>query len=210
MGLSNTREGWGWPARLLHWLMALLILGMLGVGFYMVEIVGDDLIQRFNLTQMHKSWGVIVFALALLRILWRAVTPSPAPVPMPAWQKTAAQASHLALYALMIALPLTGWLMASSSPYNDADAYVQIRNEVRLTYLFGAETLAALGLEDALVWAMPDPYEPGDEALSKRFEQVHLALALALTAVLGLHVAAALKHQFIDRDGLLMRMIRGH
>lgn len=192
MSLRNTETGWGVVARALHWAMAILILFMLGVGFYMVRVVGDDLIARFDLTQTHKSWGVVVFALALIRIVWRWRNPTPGlPEGMPAWQKAASHASHVALYVLMIALPLTGWLMASASPYNDPDAYVYIPNMV-----FG-------------LFEMPDPYPVGSEALTDQLKRFHLGFALALAALLALHVAAALKHQLVDKDGLLTRMLRG-
>lgn len=192
MELSNSANGWGAVARLLHWAMAAIIIFMLGVGFYMVRIVGDDLIARFELTQLHKSWGFVVFVLALARIVWRWRNTTPAlPEGMPAWQKSASHASHVALYILMVALPLSGWLMASASPYNDPDAYVYVPNMV-----FG-------------LFEMPDPYPVGSEALTDQLKRFHLGFALALTALLGLHVAAALKHQFVDRDGLLRRMISG-
>jgi len=193
MALWNTRESWGWPARLLHWLIAGLILFQLGVGVYMVEVIGGDLINRFQLTQTHKSWGVVIFALALLRLVWRALNPRPAlPQGMSSMERMAAEGAHIALYALMIALPLTGWLMASASPLNDPDAYpFQVKNMV-----FG-------------LFELPDPYQPGDKALSEQIARFHAGLALALGALLAVHTGAALKHQFLDRDGLLRRMIVG-
>ncbi len=209
MALTNTATGWGLVARLFHWILAILIVMQVAVGLYMVEVIGEDLIQRFNLTQTHKAWGFVVFVLVALRILWRAVTRAPEPPEMPAWQRRASQASHLMLYALMLAIPITGWLMASASPYNDADAYVQIRNLVTLEYLFGADLLAALGVSDRVLLELPDPYPTGDEALTETLLNLHLGAALVLTAVLALHVAAALKHQFVDRDGLLRKMILG-
>ena len=192
MALKNTAEGWGWPARLLHWAMAALILFQLGVGVYMVEVIGDDLINRFQLTQTHKSFGVVVFALALLRILWRAVNPRPTPPAMPPMQKLAAEGAHIALYVLMIALPLTGWLMASASPLNDPGAYpFQVKNMV-----FG-------------LFELPDPYPEGSKALSEQLARFHWGLALMLAAILAVHAGAALKHELVDRDGLLRRMVLG-
>ena len=192
MALKNTRTSWGWPARALHWAVAVLILGQIGVGLYMVEVVGDDLIQRFELTQLHKSFGFVVFALAALRVIWRAMNPTPALPEMPGWQKAASRASHLALYVLMFAIPVTGWLMASASPLNDEGAYpFQVKNMV-----FG-------------LFELPDPYAPGDKALSEWLAAVHFWASMTLAAVLAVHVAASLKHQFVDRDGLLRRMVRG-
>lgn len=192
MGLTNTRQGWGSVARLLHWAMAVLILFQLAVGVYMVEVIGGDLIRRFELTQTHKSWGFVVFALGLIRILWRWVSPTPTPPAMPGWQKRASEASHVALYVLMIALPVSGWLMASASPLNDPDAYpLQVRNMV-----FG-------------LFELPDPFQPGSKALDEALKLVHAGLAAALATILAVHALAALKHQFVDHDGLLRRMILG-
>jgi len=193
MGLRNTAEGWGWPARLLHWVIAALILFQLGVGVYMVEVIGDDLINRFQLTQTHKSFGFVIFVLALIRIAWRAANPTPhLPAHMSAMERMLAEGAHVALYVLMIALPVSGWLMASASPLNDPGAYpFQVKNMV-----FG-------------LFELPDPYPEGSKALDEQLKRFHWGLALALGLLLILHAAAALKHQFVDRDGLLRRMILG-
>lgn len=186
--LRSRPEGWGLGARLLHWIMAGLILFLLGLGVWMANFVPDPL-QRFVLTQMHKSWGFVAFCLVALRGGWRLVDrPRPRLPPMPAWQERAAQGSHAALYALMVAMPVSGWVMASASPVQDA---LGMGNEV-----FG-------------LFAMPDPWVPGVEAVSRAARSVHAAAAIALAAVLALHVAAAAKHHFIDRDDVLLRMLRG-
>ncbi len=191
-GVRNTAAGWGWPARALHWAMAAGIVAMLGAGLWAAE-VEDDLIACYRLVQLHKSLGATLFALAALRLGWRLANPTPAPPPgMPRWQRRAAAASHAALYALMLAMPLTGWLMASASPLNDADAVpFRIPNEV-----FG-------------LFALPDPYPVGDPALTRRLAALHLGLALALIAMIGVHAAAAIRHAVRDRDGVLRRMLRG-
>lgn len=193
MRLKNSPEGWGLPARLLHWGMALLILGLLGLGWYMVNVVGTgDLVLRFRLTQLHKSFGFVVFALALLRLGWRLANPTPTEPPGHAWEKAAARAAHLALYGLMLALPLSGWLMASASPMNDPGAFpFQVRNMV-----FG-------------LFELPDPIHPGDRRLEALFKAVHWWAALALAVLLIAHAGAALMHHLIRRDRVLLRMTVG-
>jgi len=192
MSVMNTKSVWGWPARLLHWIMALMILGLAGVGLYAVQFQ-TDLIVRINLTQTHKSFGFVVFVLAVLRVIWRLMNPTPAlPGSMPAWQKAASHASHLGLYALILSIPLTGWLMATSSPLNDPGAYpLQLPNKV-------------FGLFD-----MPDLYPTGNEGLSHLFGALHFWLVMALFAVLVVHIAAALKHHIVDKDAILRRMTVG-
>ncbi|MFK7943827.1 MAG: cytochrome b [Paracoccaceae bacterium] len=194
MALRNSTDAWGWPARLLHWSMALLILGLVCVGLYMVEFLGDDsdsLMQRFELTQTHKSFGFVAFVLALVRIVWRWMNPTPELPDMSRLNKALAHGGHLALYICMIALPISGWLMASASPYNDPDAYFVVKNMV-----FG-------------LFELPDPYPKGDEALTKLLGQIHFYIAMALVAILTGHIAAALKHHFVDQDSVLRRMLRG-
>lgn len=178
---------WGIVSRLLHWGIAALILFQLGLGLVMTRLV-DDVGRQFALTQTHKSIGFAVFVLVLVRIGWRSINARPAPPLMPRWQARAAEVSHLALYCLMVALPVSGWLLASASPVQDL---LQMQNEV-----FG-------------MFALPDPFVPGSEALAGVVGRVHTALAVLLVAVLLLHGGAALKHQFVDHDGLLARMIRG-
>ena len=193
MAINNTTTSWGWLSRLLHWLMAAMILTLLGVGFYMVNIA-TDLVTRYQLTQMHKSFGFVVFFLALLRIiwLWRNGQKPGLPEHMPKWQVTASHVSHKVLYILMFWMPLSGWLMASASPLNNPDAYpVQIKNQV-----FG-------------LFSMPDPFPTGSDALMAPFHIAHIGGAIILALVLVVHVGAALKHHFIERDTILLRMLRG-
>jgi cytochrome b561 len=185
MRARDGASGWGWVTRALHWTMAALILYQLALGLRMVRV--DDLLARFALTQVHKSWGVAIFVLALLRVGWRLANPRPPlPAAMPGWERRAALASHAALYVLMLALPITGWLLASASPVQDL---LRMENLV-----FGR-------------FALPDPFVPGSEALDRAFRAVHAGAALALATLLAVHAAAALRHQFVDRDDLLARML---
>jgi len=186
---GNSATSWGWVARLIHWIMAALILFQLGFGIWMVNFV-PDLIRQFQLTQTHKSWGVVIFTLALLRIGWRlANRTAPAlPPQTPGWQHRAASISHGALYVLMLILPLSGWVMSAASPVQDL---LNIENMV-----FG-------------ILALPDPWKPGVEAIADAANAVHVAAAIGLVLILAVHAGAALKHHFLDRDDVLMRMTWG-
>lgn len=194
MALMNTAETWGAFARALHWAMAVLILGLLALGFYMVEVLGDapdSMLRRFELTQTHKSFGVVAFVLAVVRIGWRWMNATPSVPGGCRLTAVMAHAGHLALYACMIVLPVSGWLMASASPLNDPDAFFVVRNMV-----FG-------------LFELPDPFPRGDEALTDFFGAVHFYAATTLIVIVVVHVAAALKHHLVDRDTVLRRMIRG-
>ena len=192
MGIRNTEDSWGWPARLMHWAMAALVFFMLGLGTYMAEVLTaqdpDTVLQRFWLTQEHKSWGVVVLALVCIRLGWRAVNPLPVLQEATAAERVAARWVHLALYACLVAMPLSGWLMASASPLQDVYG---IRNLV-----FG-------------LVALPDPFVPGSERLEAGFRSAHVAVALVLAALVAGHAGAALKHHLWDRDRVLRRMIAG-
>jgi cytochrome b561 len=187
--LFNDRSSWGWPARLLHWTTAGVILFMLGVGFYMTNFV-DDLFARFALTQTHKSWGFVVFALALTRLGWRVVnrTSPPEPAGTKPWEALAARVSHAAFYGLMLLMPISGWLMASASPLQDTYG---IKNRVFDWFV------------------LPDPFIPGSQALESVFSTIHYGGALTLAALLVVHAGAAMKHHFIKKNDVLGRMTWG-
>ncbi|MCU0840938.1 MAG: cytochrome b [Thiobacillaceae bacterium] len=168
-------------AQALHWLMAVLILAALPLGWVMTEMDLSPL--KLRLYSWHKWLGVTVFMLAVLRLAWRATHPAPAlPAGMPGWQRAAAGISHALLYLLMLAIPLSGWLMSSAKGFQ--------------TVWFGV---------------LPIPDLLGrDEALGEWLNAAHVWLTYALAALLLAHVAAALKHHFVDRDDVLTRMLPGH
>lgn len=189
MRLKNTTSSWGAPARLLHWAVAGVIVFMLGLGFWMTYGI-DNVLEQLGLVQLHKSWGFIAFALAVLRITWRlANRRTPAlPAEMPAIERLAAKAGHLALYVLIIVMPVSGWLSAAASPLQDQ---------------FGIRNMVFDWFE------LYDPFVPGDKALSEAFGQVHFFAAIALTALLLGHAGAALWHHLVRGDDVLRRMTWG-
>ncbi len=199
MALQNTLTRWGWPAKLLHWVMAVLIIGLAATGVFMANFTDwyyPDMLEattaRVDLTQQHKSFGFVVFVLGCLRILWRWFAPVVPGLPYetPGWQRIAVGMTHYGLYVLIFILPLSGWLMSSASPLNDADAYpAQIKNMV-----FG-------------LFELPDPIAPGDRYLAGLFHSVHVYAGYVLAGLLLLHVAGVLYHHFILRDSVLTRML---
>jgi cytochrome b561 len=166
-------------AIVLHWLIALLIVCGFCVGLTMTGLKFSPL--KLSLYSYHKWIGVTVFTLAVLRVLWRfARTPPPLPESVPAWQRSAAAALHVLLYLFILVIPVTGWLYSSAAGVP--------------TVPFGISALQ-----------LPDLLERNKElADSLRF--LHMTLNYSLAALVTLHVAAALKHQLVDRDGLLNRM----
>lgn len=165
----------------LHWLLGLALVGMFAVGTYMVDLPFSP--QRLQLFNWHKWAGVLVLTLSFVRLLWRLTHRPPAlPVAieaaMPGWQRLAHQGTHLGLYILFFAVPLLGWAYSSAAGFP--------------IVLFG-------------VLPLPD-FVPVSEGLADVLKPLHKFSALAMAALVVLHVAGALKHQFIDRDRLLARM----
>ena len=160
----------------LHWLLAAAIVANLALGVAMHDLPISP--TRLRLFNWHKWAGITILALSALRLAWRLTHSPPADAAMPAWQRTAAHAVHHALYVLFFAVPLAGWAYSSAAGFP--------------VVLFG-------------VLPLPD-WVPVGEALAELLKLAHLLLASALAGLIALHVAAALKHHLIDRDGLLQRI----
>ncbi len=163
----------------LHWLLALAIAGSFGMGLYMADLPFSPL--KLKLFNWHKWAGMTILALSALRLLWRLTHRPPPDLPMPAWQTRAAQLTHGLMYLAFFAIPLTGWAMTSAKGYP--------------VVWFG-------------VLPLPD-FVAKDKALGETLEAVHSLLAWSLAALVLAHLGGALKHHFIDRDGLLQRMLPG-
>lgn len=166
------------PARLLHWLTALLIFAAFPLGLYMADLKLSPL--KLQLISYHKWLGMIVLLLTAFRLGWRIAHQPPAlPETLAAWQRRASAAVHHALYLLLFAIPLSGWLMSSAKGFQ--------------TVLFG-------------ILPIPDLINKNKE-LGDILEQAHEILNYLFLALLVLHIAAALKHRFVDHDGILERML---
>ncbi|CAD6562438.1 cytochrome b [Paraburkholderia sabiae] len=177
--MTNTSRHFSPLARFLHWTMAALILAMLFIGVAMVATVSH---AHATLIALHRPLGVALLLLALLRVAVRLKNGSPAlPDDMPALQRFAAKASHLVLYGLFIAMPLIGWAMLSAGGYP--------------VTLFGA-------------WHLPS-IVPQNVDLFALLRALHTWLAFALFATVLVHLAAALFHGLVRRDGVFSSMARG-
>jgi cytochrome b561 len=164
----------------LHWLVAALILGSFAVGLYMVDLKLSPF--KLRLFSYHKWIGVTVFLLALARVAWRWRHPAPAlPAAMRPWERVVAHATHMLLYVLLFAVPISGWLMSSAHGFP--------------VVYFG-------------VIPLPD-LVPKNKALAETLQTVHYVLNKSLLALVVLHAAAAIKHHIHDRDDVLARMLPG-
>lgn len=176
--IASTR--YGAVAQIFHWLTAVGVIAGFTIGLIMVDMAFSPL--QLKLYSWHKWVGVCIFTLLFLRLGWRLWHPAPPlPASTPPWQRHAAHLTHWVLYALLLIIPLSGWLMSSAKGFS--------------TVVFGE-----LPLPDLL---------DQNEALGDRLAVLHWWLNKTLLALVILHVAAALKHQFVDRDGLLWRMLPG-
>ncbi|MDM0105801.1 cytochrome b [Variovorax sp. J22R24] len=178
-GGAESDAAWSASIRFLHWVVATLIftqfaLGWLAVGWRLSP-------TKINLFVWHKSVGILILALVLIRLLNRLTKPTPAlPPDTPAWERIAARWSHALLYVLMIAMPLTGWVINS-----------------------------AAGIPFRIFWQVPLPaLMAPDKHTADIAALVHFALGVALAGLLMLHIGAALRHHFVKRNSVLIRMLR--
>lgn len=178
MRYRNTPETYGLVSKILHWLIAVMVLGMLIVGVSF-NYLPENMVKM--LIPIHKSTGVTLLGLMVLRLLWRLTNPVPnLPTTMPRWQMITARAVHHLFYLLLIAMPITGIVMTLSGGH-----------PLRF-WSFGDIHLAFI---------------PLDKSLSYLMFNWHDYLAWTIFALFVLHTAAALKHHFWDKDDVLRRML---
>jgi cytochrome b561 len=180
MNGPGTEQGYTLTARVLHWLTAIIVIGMIPGGIYMANAGPGP--AKDLLFHLHRSFGVVLLPLVLVRLTYRlGHPPPPLPRDVPPMQRAAAQAVHGALYALLIVQPIIGWVATS--------AY---RAPVPVFWLF----------ELPPIWSV-------DRAFSERMFLVHRVLGLVIAALASVHIIAALYHHFIRKDAVLTRMVRG-
>lgn len=175
----------------LHWLIAALIIGMMVAGIWMTGAIKEKESQAiaFQVYQLHKSFGVLIFVLSILRLVWRLTHKVPSmPEGMAGWEKLAAHVTHWLFYGLMLGLPITGWLMVSASPW-------------------GLPTLFFDTVEIPHLHALAELDQAGKVLWEGRFKDIHKLIAFGGIALIILHVAAALKHHLFERDETMTRMI---
>ncbi|MGC1301408.1 MAG: cytochrome b [Caulobacteraceae bacterium] len=173
-------------AILFHWIIAALILINLYLGFRMGLVQG---LAKFNIFQLHKSIGITVLILSVLRLAWRLVNRPPPEAPgLQPWERVASLAVHWGFYVIMIGMPLTGWIVVSTSPLNIPTL---LYHTVPWPHFPGVHTLAA----------------GPKTTVNHAFDITHVVLAWGAVVLLALHVGAVVKHQFLDRHPVLGRML---
>lgn len=177
MGIRNTAEKYGTVAILLHWLIAILIIGLLALGLYMVDLPIS--LQKLKFYGWHKEFGILVLILATLRIVWRAINPTPElPAYMPTIQKIAALFVHYVFYVFMFAMPITGWIISSA---------------------------AGLSVSFFGLFLLPNFVTPNQHVMHL-FESIHEWLAYGLMVCIGLHIIAVIHHYIVHQDNLLRKI----
>jgi cytochrome b561 len=176
--LRNDANSWSAPAKLFHWLMALLIFAQIALGLSAASWHLSP--TKLNLFVWHKSTGMVILALLALRLAWRLSHRAPdLPWEMPLWERAAANLSHFLLYVLMIALPVTGWVVSSAS-----------------------------NVPFRIFWTIPLPaIVAPDKAVADLFAAIHGWLVTLLAMVLVAHIGAALRHHYVKKDSVLARML---
>lgn len=179
MAARNGPDSFGWVTRALHWSIAALVLGQWALGAVIAGMQAS--LSNLWLFGLHKSVGITILALMVLRLVWHRLSPPPPPSPgPPRWQIALARAAHAAFYVLLLLVPLSGWIASGASGLD--------------VVVFGGVVLP--------------PLAPPSVAVEEAFFQVHDVLTKALLALIALHVAGAVKRAWAG-DGTLRRMVRG-
>jgi len=178
MTLTNTNQSYGSIAKFFHWLTALLVIILLIAGYFMGDIGDKSLkLQVFNL---HKLFGLTVLALIILRLLWRWTNPVPLlPPEMALWERTLEKTVKAFFYIALFVMPLSGWIFSTAAGHPPH---------------LGDYTLAA-------------PFIPLSKTLADQIFNIHATFAVIIIGLLCLHIAGALKHHFINKDNVLLRML---
>lgn len=176
MCIKNTETRFGIVAIAFHWVMAVIIIGLLVLGLWMVRQPDSD--GKFQWYTVHKSFGLIILSLVVLRLIWREMNVQPRLI-MPWFEKALIQSGKIALYFFMFAMPLSGWLMSSAGGYE--------------IHFFN--------------WFVVPPLMAKNETWAPILGSLHEWMGYGLIAVIVFHMLGAYKHHFYDKDDILKRMI---
>lgn len=180
MSLKNTQTNYGSVAKFFHWLIFIIIVWQFVVGFFVEDV--EKILHLQSLFPLHKSIGLAVLLIIALRLLWAVYNPKPLlPEISKTWERFLAHATHVLLYASIIVMSLSGWIMSTAAG--------------KAPMLGG--------------YKLPMPGISISKTLSTQAAEVHLIAAWVLIALVSLHILAALKHHFINRDNVLKRMLPG-
>jgi cytochrome b561 len=180
--IFNTATTWGWPAKVLHWIGAAVILLLLVHGWWMTHVTPRP--DRLANYAWHSALGYDLLALIVLRLLWRWFNPVPElPAGLQAWERAAARLGHISLYLLMFIVSLTGWMVATTF-------------RVPMT-------------KDLLGLDVPPMVTTVDRSVRQWVEGSHMILAYLLAAIVLVHVTGALRHHILKRNDILRRMTWG-
>lgn len=178
MALLNSKDTYGSISKILHWIIGLLIVIMVSGSFFLDDITDKDL--RHSIINLHKLIGIAILLLMIIRIVWAFYNIKPSlPNSVRHWQKIAARSIHILFYIVLIAMPLSGWIMSMAAGH--------------------IPHLGSLQL--------PLPWIPKNKVLDDTFFTVHQYLAWVIIALITLHILAAIKHALINRDGVLQKML---
>lgn len=183
--IRNTTRSWGLVSVLFHWIMAALFLCQFALGWYMVGLTNiKDVLEQYNLYQLHKSVGFTILGLAILRLAWALTSKRPKlPDTMPGGERQLANGAHVALYVALFVVPLTGWAVVSTSTLPIATWYF---------HLFVIPSLP-LGVS---------------RSAEQMWTSIHGFLAYTAIFLAAVHILAALRHHFHHKDAILLRMLR--
>jgi cytochrome b561 len=187
-GAMSTQNSYHRVSRLLHWTLAILIVGMLAIGLLMGNIPNANLGFKVMVYNWHKTIGLLILTLSVFRLIWRLTHKPPAlPAAMKSWEKLVTRVVHSAFYAFMIVMPLVGWSIISTSKFPSK-------------FFNSALTIPKLPF-----WH--DMTAEAQKGAHEFFEETHEIMAFLAIALIALHVAAALKHHFVAKDDVLVQMM---
>jgi cytochrome b561 len=179
MPMKNTATSYGWPAKAFHWLIGLTIIGLLGVGLWMEDLEPPF---KYEIYGLHKATGIVVLALAALRLAWKGINPSVLlPEGLSRAKQLLAKVTHILLYVGMFAMPISGWAMSNAAGHSVS--------------IYGLFTIPALVEKNKMIAGIA--------------HEAHELIGYGLMALIGLHVLAAIYHHVILKDNVLKRMLPG-